>query len=518
MNILDSGMNIIDKPDFEVKADCVLEDLNNLNDNIGYDRYKLLSTKPFAVGGQASIFNISDADHPEMSLCLKVININHVLCQENSETPEKVLKRYKLEIKNLKDLNECINVVKLYRCFASADMYDEKDSEIKYNPDGRGYMYLIMEKLTPLNNYIESLKNRLKNDPNRDQRLLSLFKKITIDICLALAECEKNHILHRDIKLDNILVRETANGDPDFVLADFGISRMDVEGQVVTQMGTYSHTAPEIAYGLPLHGYNADIYSLGNSVRDLLKHLNNPADCQGYDIFDKVIDRAEDANPQTRYQDANEMLEDLKEKFSYEYAKKLFCDSKRNEALEVAYKALNSSKNDEEKTNCRRLIAIIKHNKAYNPNYFEIEDRALFDEALDEMFALAYKGDMKASYFYFIYWNQTINRMRRTTYVEKLKPNLKFLIAPAEDGFAPAQFEYGKRLYEGRVIDKNEELGFNYIMRAVRQDFFVAKRYMVDHIAGKSEKILIDEETLRIIKDDIKDEKTQKTKDIIKFI
>ncbi len=517
MSINNSGFNVVDKPDIGIKVEYVIEDIKELNECIGYERYKLLKSKPFAVGGQASIFDISDAEHPEESLCLKVINVNHVLCHEEHENPERVLKRYRLEIDSLKNLNDCINVVNLYRCFASAEMYDE-NCEIKYSPGKRGYMYLIMEKLTPLNNYIESLRDRLENDPNKNQRLLSLFKKITIDICLALAECEKNHILHRDVKLDNILVRETANGEPDFVLADFGISRTDVAGQIVTRMGTPDHTAPEIIYGLNLHGYNADIFSLGRMIRDLLIFIDNPADCPGFADFDKAIAKAEEVRPEIRYENANKMLEDLKEKFSYDYAKKLFCDSKRDEALEVARNALNSSKSDEEKTNCRRLIAIIKHNKAYNPNYFEINDRALFDESLDEMFNLAYKGDMKASYFYFVYWNQTINRMRRTLYVEKLQPNLKFLIAPAEDGFAPAQFEYGKMLYEGRLVDKNEKLGFDYIMKAVEQDYFVAKRYVVNRIANNSEKIDFLEATLRIIKDDIKDEKTQRTKDIIKFI
>ena len=519
MSIPDFNFNITDMPDIEINPRFIYEDLENLNANERRKpqrefNYKLLSNNPFATGGQASLFDIEDTVHPGVPLCLKAINVNHVLGQVKGENPEKVLERYNMEINNLMELRHCINVVNLNCCFASASMYDE-EQKIKYSPDERGYMYLIMEKLTPLTEYIDSLMKKLEKAPNRDQRLLSLFKKLTIDICLALMECEKQHILHRDVKLGNILVRENADANPDFVLADFGVSRKDVKGKVVTQMVTPSRTAPEIVYGIRLHNYNSDIYSLGCSIRDLLRYLDNPADCPEYKIFDNVIAKAEEINPQNRYKNANEMLEDLKDKLSYDYAKKLLCDSKSDEALDTAYKTLENSKNSEEKTNCRRLIAIIKHNKAYNSNSSEKTKDTMFIESLNEMSILASKErDVKASFFYFHYWLQNNPKFDRQEFNSKYK----FLEYSAKMGFAPAQFEYGIFLQAGEWVNKDETLGLAYIKKAIEQDYFGAKRYLIDHIGDIAEKINLPKDKIQIIKEEIKNEKEQRAKDILKFI
>ena len=84
----------------------------------------------------------------------------------------------------------------------------------------------------------------------------------------ALGYAQKKGVVHRDIKPDNILLRE----DGAAVLTDFGIarasdnSRMTRTGAII---GTPHYMSPEQARGLPLDG-RADLYSLGIVFHELL--------------------------------------------------------------------------------------------------------------------------------------------------------------------------------------------------------------------------------------------------------
>lgn len=86
--------------------------------------------------------------------------------------------------------------------------------------------------------------------------------KMGIDICSALEVCEKNGIIHRDIKPGNIFC-----DDDQYLLADFGISRIVEKGDLAhTSQGTPQFAAPEqFANLLGEQGYDhrVDIYSLG---------------------------------------------------------------------------------------------------------------------------------------------------------------------------------------------------------------------------------------------------------------
>ncbi|MGE5140049.1 MAG: protein kinase domain-containing protein [Rudaea sp.] len=89
---------------------------------------------------------------------------------------------------------------------------------------------------------------------------------IAQQVCAALAHAHAHGIVHRDLKLENVLIT------PDGVakLADFGLarsvaSRLTTEGGIV---GTVFYLAPELALGQPFDG-RADLYALGVMLYEL---------------------------------------------------------------------------------------------------------------------------------------------------------------------------------------------------------------------------------------------------------
>lgn len=72
--------------------------------------------------------------------------------------------------------------------------------------------------------------------------------------------CHSKGILHRDIKLDNILL----NGEGDIKICDFGVSKQVKSGERMTeQCGTPAYIAPEILRDKGYEGFNVDIWSAG---------------------------------------------------------------------------------------------------------------------------------------------------------------------------------------------------------------------------------------------------------------
>ena len=76
-----------------------------------------------------------------------------------------------------------------------------------------------------------------------------------------IAHCHCRSVLHRDIKLDNILLDEKGN----VKVCDFGISRPleDLAEPIMEQCGTPAYIAPEILYEDGYKGFKSDIWGLG---------------------------------------------------------------------------------------------------------------------------------------------------------------------------------------------------------------------------------------------------------------
>ena len=116
-------------------------------------------------------------------------------------------------------------------------------------------MYFVMEYVDG-----ESLEDHLKRAGQIEE---TRAREILIDVAGALGYAHEQGVLHRDIKPDNILLASDT-GKP--MLTDFGIAKLSVEGQTLTEvgsvLGTVHYMSPEQASGEPLDG-RSDLYALG---------------------------------------------------------------------------------------------------------------------------------------------------------------------------------------------------------------------------------------------------------------
>ena len=131
------------------------------------------------------------------------------------------------------------------------------------HPDGRGWDILIrMELLRPI------------NDDLRRQKIFTRAEvlRLGIDLCSALEVCQKNNIIHRDIKPGNIFLSREGS----FKLGDFGVARIaSASTGASTRAGTVNYMAPEVFRG-EKYTANVDIYSLGLVMYQLLNANRMP--------------------------------------------------------------------------------------------------------------------------------------------------------------------------------------------------------------------------------------------------
>ena len=84
---------------------------------------------------------------------------------------------------------------------------------------------------------------------------------------MAIAYLHSIKVIHRDIKLDNILL----DSEKGVKICDFGVSKIIKKGQVIKeQCGTPDYLAPEIIIDEGYEGFFVDVWSLGVIFYELI--------------------------------------------------------------------------------------------------------------------------------------------------------------------------------------------------------------------------------------------------------
>ena len=100
----------------------------------------------------------------------------------------------------------------------------------------------------------------VKDSERFSESLARYFFKQLIE---GLQHCHTNGLVHRDIKLENLLLGDQFN----LKIADFGYAQSimgkDGKGFNSTDLGTPGYKAPEIAMKVPYKGEKSDIFSAG---------------------------------------------------------------------------------------------------------------------------------------------------------------------------------------------------------------------------------------------------------------
>jgi len=256
-------------------------------------------------GGMAEVYR---AYHPSLDRYV-AIKILHKFLAEDTEFKT----RFEREAQNIARLKHP-NIVHVY--------------DFDYDPLDESY-YMVMELVNG-----ETLKDRLYELEQKGERMaLTEVLRITREAANALSYAHRAGMIHRDVKPANLMI-DKVEADR-VVLTDFGIAKI-VTGSQFTMtgglIGTPAYMAPEQGVG-ETGDERSDLYSLGiifyqmltgelpydadTPLALVLKHVNeaipsahmiNPAlPLQVDDIIDRLMAK----NPEVRYQNANELIEDI---------------------------------------------------------------------------------------------------------------------------------------------------------------------------------------------------------------
>ncbi|BAY13886.1 serine/threonine-protein kinase [Calothrix sp. NIES-2098] len=272
------------------------------------NRYRII--QPLGRGGFARTYLAEDVDKLNEPCVVKQLVRGQFYSGGGSEAQKKATELFEREAKRLQELGKHDQIPTLFAYFKEYD-----------------YLYLVQE-LIEGQNLLQELKQQGIFDEIKIRQLLN-------DLLPLLELIHQQQVIHRDIKLENIIRRQRdaygkGEAQRKLVLIDFGVSKQKTEtidtspGTIIGSLGY----APieQIQFG---EAYPAsDLYSLGIACFHLLtniapsqlwmkqgfswtnswrNHMTQPISQELEIILDKLLQE----NHEQRYQSAREVLQDL---------------------------------------------------------------------------------------------------------------------------------------------------------------------------------------------------------------
>ena len=188
------------------------------------------------------------------------------------------------------------------------------------NENGINYIVMELVEGITLKKYIEK-KARLS---------VKEAISIAIQVSMGIEAAHNNHIIHRDIKPQNIIISK----DGKVKVTDFGIAKAATSNTITSNvMGSVHYTSPEQARG-GFSDEKSDIYSLGITLFEMLtgrvpfngdttvaiaiKHIQEPMPATRDYVpeipvsVEQIVSKCTQKSPDRRYQSMAELIEDLK--------------------------------------------------------------------------------------------------------------------------------------------------------------------------------------------------------------
>lgn len=262
------------------------------------DRYEIISK--IGAGGMADVYK-AKCHRLNRMVAIKILK------QEFSED-KKFVDKFRGEAQSAAGLSHP-NIVNVYDVGEDDDLY-----------------YIVMELVEGI-----TLKSFIERKGKLEMKEAT---GIAIQIAQGMEAAHTNHIIHRDIKPQNIIISREGK----VKVTDFGIAKAASSNTITSNaMGSVHYISPEQARG----GYSdekSDIYSLGvtlyemltgqvpfvgdNTVSVALSHIQedptpvrtlNPSVTPS---LDKIVQKCMQKKPERRYLSASALIDDLKKSIS----------------------------------------------------------------------------------------------------------------------------------------------------------------------------------------------------------
>ncbi len=334
------------------------------------DRYEIL--EKIGTGGMSDVYKAKD-HKLNRNVAIKVLK------QEFSENANFVSK-FRVEAQAAAGLMHP-NIVNVY------DVGEEN-----------GIYYIVMELVEgiTLKQYIEK-KARLS---------VKEAVSIAIQVSMGIEAAHKNHIIHRDIKPQNIIISKEGK----VKVTDFGIAKAATSNTITSNvMGSVHYTSPEQARG----GYSdekSDIYSLGITMFEMLtgrvpfngettvaiaiKHIQEPLPSPREYIseipvsVEQIVFKCCQKSPDRRYQSMGNLIADLKQSLINpdEDFVKIVNPNEEASTRMITDKDMVQIKKQSDRRDSMEEELRLKKNKNVRPIYEEEdEDEEEEDEDIDDM-------------------------------------------------------------------------------------------------------------------------------------